>query len=244
MPPISSFNRVEINLGAIKPNCQAVKRLISDKMMAVIKGDAYGHGLVECGWALASIKVGRIGVLDLDEALALQKAGVPGRFYVLAGLQGTAQSAKAVEAGVTVLAYRWEQLADLDKAAKKADRPVRVMLKMDTGMGRLGFSWREGPEVIAKAAKLEGAVVEGLATHLATSGDQEARTQLKRFNELKAVADKIFTEQVTHSALASGGVLAHPDYRDDMSRVGLMLYGYSPLPESHRALFDLSTSRA
>jgi alanine racemase len=142
-----------------------------------------------------------------------------------------------------VFGYRLEQLQDLAKAARQIGRAAKVVIKVDTGMGRLGFSWREVSDLLPKVAKMEGLAVEGLATQLATNGDRESLIQLARFNDLKEAADKILPGRLTHSALTSAGILAHPDYQDDMSRVGLMLYGYSPMKESHPSLFDLPTSK-
>ena len=229
---------------ALKSNYQIVKKHCNGRLMAVIKGDAYGHGLLECAKALTSIQAVRLGVLDLEEALAIRAAGITSRIYVLAGLQGPHQYAKAIEAGVVVFAYRWEQIQDLSRAGLKKGKPALVMVKFDTGMGRLGFSWRDAETVIPRIAKLQGVHVEGVATHLATTGDREAHFQLRRFNDLKDLADKILPGQMVHSALASGGILAHPDYQDGMSRVGLMLYGYSPMRLDDPYLFDMPGAKA
>jgi alanine racemase len=239
----SSFNTAEINLAALKSNFLAVKRLVSGQLMAVVKGDAYGHGLVECAKALSSVQASRLGVLDLEEATALKKAGVPAEIHILAGLHGTEQIDQAVQSGFVVTAYRVEQIAELSKAAQRTGRTALLMIKIDTGMGRLGIPWKEAAEAIPKLSRLDGLDVRGLATHLATSGDYEAQWQLKRFADLKDLANRSFTGRLLHSALASGGVLAHPDYPDDLSRVGIMLYGSSPLSEKDPAIFDLPASK-
>jgi alanine racemase len=243
MSSVSSFNRAEINLAALKSNFHTVKKQVNGRIMGVVKGDAYGHGLAECARALSSARCSRLGAGDLDEALAVQAAGVSARVYILSGVQGPTQCLRAVEAGLTTFAYRLEQLQDLSKAAKQLDKKALVMLKMDTGMGRLGFPFREAETIFPKVAKLENLIVDGLATQLATNGDRDSLIQLKRFGDLKNLAAGIFRGPLTHSALTSGGILAHPDYQDDMSRIGLMLYGYSPLKEDHPGLFDLPASK-
>ncbi|MDR2456697.1 MAG: alanine racemase, partial [Deltaproteobacteria bacterium] len=152
MSSVSSFNRAEINLAALKSNFHTVKKQVNGRIMGVVKGDAYGHGLAECARALSSVRCSRLGAGDLDEALAVQAAGVSARVYILSGIQGSAQCLRAVEAGLTTFAYRLEQLHDLSKAAKQLDKKALVMLKMDTGMGRLGFPFREAETIFPKVA--------------------------------------------------------------------------------------------
>jgi alanine racemase len=234
--PLSAFNTCLVDLGALTRNYKRIASYSKSQVMGVIKGDAYGHGLIPCGQALVEAGCGNLGVLDLEEALALKRHGLPADIHVLAGLNGPSQSLRAVEAGLIVMAYDLGQLKTLDKAAEYLDTKARVRIKIDTGMGRLGFPWEKASYTISGLTALKNLQIEGLATHLATNGDQGALEQLERLADLAQKTNKHLKLPLKLSTLASGGLLAHSDFPDDLSRVGLLLYGYTPISPSEEAL--------
>ncbi|MDR3203280.1 MAG: alanine racemase [Deltaproteobacteria bacterium] len=224
----SSFNLAEIDLKAFSHNYQTMASLAPEALMAVIKGDAYGHGLVEC--AKAAIKAGAndLGVLDLEEALTIRKELNEANIHVLAGLHGPDQAARAISAGLTIFGYSLGQMTQLSHTALKLGSQAKIMVKIDTGMGRLGLPWDQSHVLLSEVAVLEGLKIQGLATHLATLGDQGALEQLERFRQIVRIADKSFKGPLRHSALSGGALLCHSVYPDNVVRAGLTLYGYGP----------------
>jgi alanine racemase len=235
----SSFNSCHVDLGALVRNYQKIADYSKNTVMAVIKGDAYGHGLIPCGQALTAAGCDQLGVLDLEEALSLKTYGLTADITVLAGLYGPIQSLKAVEAGLVVMAYDLEQINTLTKAAGKLNTKARIRLKIDTGMGRLGLPWEKAADIISNLATAKDLELVGLATHLATNGDQGAKKQLDCFYDLGEKTKKYFSSPLFYSVLASGGILAHQDFPDNLSRAGLLLYGYSPLDPADLSLAGL-----
>jgi alanine racemase len=240
----SGFNECRVDLGALARNYKRVSEFSKCRVMAVVKGDAYGHGLVEAGLALVEAGCQDLGVLDLEEALALKRHPIEADITVLAGLHGQIQSIKAVEAGVVVFAYDLGQVMALSKIAERLDKTARILLKVDTGMGRLGIPWEKAPYTFSSLSSLKNLKIEGLCTHLATCGDDGAREQLERFAEVGFKAKKTAKGPLKLSALASGGILAHPGFPDDLSRTGIMLYGNTPLEPASPALSDLKKSKS
>ncbi|MDR2367370.1 MAG: alanine racemase [Deltaproteobacteria bacterium] len=240
---LSAFNECEVDLGALARNYERIAGFSKAPVMAVIKADAYGHGLVPAGLALSGAGCREIGVLDVEEALELKKHPVDADVTVLAGLHGPVQALRAVEAGLMVFAYDLAQIKALSKAAEYVGSIARVTIKIDTGMGRLGFPWEKAGYVISSIAKGKNVAILGLATHLATSGDAGAAGQLERFYEVGEKAKKRSGLDLRYSVLASGGILAHPGFPDGLSRAGLMLYGYAPLGPADPALARLPKSR-
>jgi alanine racemase len=244
----SAFNRAEVNLAALARNYARLRDFCRRPFMAVIKGDAYGHGLIPCAGALRRAGAEDFGVLDIEEALLVKKAHPAANVHVLAGLCGVEQSDKAVREGIVVLVYDLEQIKMLDDRARLSglkDVKARIRPKIDAGMGRLGFPYEEAESVLKRLSQGRTHLqIEGLATHLPACGDDEAAAQLARFQKLTRLADELFPGPMRHSALASGGVLAHPDHQDGASRLGLMLYGYAPFTENDPALRGLPESRA
>ncbi|MDR2302046.1 MAG: alanine racemase, partial [Deltaproteobacteria bacterium] len=239
----SAFNVCEIDLGALARNYKKIAEFSRAPVMGVVKGDAYGHGLVPASLALAEAGCRELGVLDVGEALELKKHPIEAEVTVLAGLFGPEQSYQAVSAGVRVFAYDLAQIKTLAKAAERLNAQARITLKIDTGMGRLGFGWEKATYIVSSLAGLKNLSIEGLGTHLATNGDDGAKTQLERFYDLGEKIRKRTKSNISYSVLASGGILAHPDFPDDLSRAGLLLYGYSPLEPTDPALSGLKKSK-
>ncbi|MDR1546028.1 MAG: alanine racemase [Deltaproteobacteria bacterium] len=240
----SSFNSVEIDLGALADNYRLLARHVAGRLMPVVKGDAYGHGLTACARTLVEAGAADLGVLDVAEAERLRADGVQAELHILAGLHGPEQMDAALKIRARTLIYSRGQLEALGARARALGLKAAGRLKVDTGMGRLGVPWPEAPAVIESLAEQSDVVVEGLATHLATSGDVWADRQLERFAALAALADRRLGRPLRHSALASGGLLTSDDGPGDLSRPGLLIYGVSPLAADDPALAARPAARA
>ncbi|MDR1872762.1 MAG: alanine racemase [Deltaproteobacteria bacterium] len=242
------FNQVDINLGALKANYRTLKSLINQRpLMAVVKGDGYGHGLVESAKAFVEAGAQDLGVLDVLEGLTLRGVLPPEvNIHILAGLQTPGQIQAALDHNLTLVIYSLPQLKLIQEAMPIGSK-ARAYLKVDTGMGRLGLPYWAAESILTSLKDASGLVFLGLMTHLATAGDSESVRQLERFNRLKEVDQKLGVTLGQHSALAGPGVLAFPDYPDQLSRAGLPLYGANPLVgqkapiplKSQKAISDL-----
>lgn len=218
-----SFARVD--LGALRHNYLAARRLHGGRTLAVLKANAYGHGAVRCAQALDGLADG-LAVAFLEEALPLRAAGIRAPILVLEGLFDADELQAASAHGLWFAVHQDSQLRMLEQAG--APRGLHAWLKIDSGMGRAGFA----PDHAASAhARLQAcAAVEQttLMTHFARAdepGQDMTAAQIRRFDAATAglAGDR--------SLCNSAGLLAWPQARRDWGRVGIALYGANPLPE-------------
>jgi alanine racemase len=223
-----------IDTTALRHNLARVRELAPGaRVMAVVKANAYGHGLEAAGRALADAD--GLAVARLDEALALRAAGCAGRILLLEGAFDAEQLAAATVANLDLMVNGPEQLRMLEQ--RSGTDPVRAWLKIDTGMNRLGFRPEEFNDAYARFERI-AAMDPGLvlATHLASAedtGDPKTTAQLTAFEA--ATAGVAAPRSIANSA----AVLAWPAARGDWVRPGLMLYGLSPFAEGSGRDFGL-----
>jgi alanine racemase len=226
--------RAVIDTAALRHNLGQVRRAApASRVMAVIKANAYGHGLVPAARALA--EADGFAVARLGEGLALRAAGLRNRILLLEGVFSAEQLAAAAQAQFELMVHSFEQLALLEALAGAA--PVTVWLKIDSGMNRLGFRLEE---FAAAYARLRGnphvQAEPTLVTHLASADDRrDPRTR----QQLEAFATATASLNGARSIANSAGVLAWPAARTDWVRPGLMLYGVSPFASGTGAALGL-----
>ncbi len=191
------------------------------RVMAVVKADAYGHGLAEAAQALAEADA--LAVACIGEAACLRELGWRGRVVVLEGVGDAAGLREAAALGVDLVVHAPEQLALLEASPPR--RPLDLWLKLDTGMHRLGFDPDEAAALQARVAALPGAGTVRWMTHLACA-DERASPATAR--QLERFARALAGLPGERSAANSGGLLAWPQARLDWVRPGIMLYGVSP----------------
>jgi alanine racemase len=222
------LREARIDLGAIEDNIAALRRIVAPaQTMVVVKANAYGHGALEA--ALGAVDAGTewLGVVDIPEALALRDAGIT--TPVLAWLHGDdAGFQAAVDANVDL---GISTPSGLERAAETTGRAA-IQIKVDTGLSRNGIEEREMVSLFQRAAQLEraGAVrVRGVWSHLANAGETEDREQLRRFESAIAAAqDAGLRPDLLHLA-ATAGALTLPESRFTLVRLGIGVYGLSPL---------------
>lgn len=230
--------RAVVDLGAIRGNVRALaEHAPTAQVMAVVKADAYGHGLVPS--ALAALEGGAtwLGTAQLTEALHLRRAGVTGA-RVLAWLYAPgAPLREAVEADVDLsVASPWA-LQEVVAAAREAGRTARVHLKVDTGLGRNGLVGPQLAEVLAAAlaAEAEGAVrLVGVWSHLAFADDPGHPTvavQARVFAEAVALVEAAGARLEVRHLANSAATLTAPALHWDLVRPGIAVYGLSPVPQ-------------
>lgn len=229
-----------IDLAAIHDNVATLKSIAgAAKLMAVLKADAYGHGLLPVARAALGAGADYLGVAVLEEAFELRRAGIQGPVFAWLCSPG-APYARAVAEEIELAAYGVDQLVEIVQAARQAGGAARIHLKIDTGMWRGGASEHQWPAlcIAAREAETAGFIrVVGIFSHLACAdepGHASIDMQLMAFRRAVAVArDHGVVPELCHIA-NSAATLSRPDSHFDMVRPGLAVYGVNPLPASAR----------
>lgn len=241
---------VRVDLDAIRHNVARLRAAApATDLMAVVKADGYGHGMVPVARAALQAGASALGVCTLDEALTLRRAGITAP--VLAWLLAPGLPLhEGVAADIDLSAASVPQLQELVAAGRRAGRPARVHLKLDTGLGRGGAAAADWPALAEAAGKAQadGEVeVVGVWSHLAYAdapGHPTIDRQLEAFHAGLAVAEGFgITPRYRHLA-NSAATLTRPDTHFDLVRPGIALYGLSPVPGETFGLRAAMTARA
>lgn len=219
-----------IDLDALDSNLALLRRRTSPAaLLAVIKADAYGHGAIEIARRLEDRKVDWLGVALVEEGAELRRSGISLPILVL----GTAQAEQLPlyqHYGLTATISSPAQLRLWLDYGRRLDSPQRIHVKVDTGMGRLGFSPQEAGEALREVGAAPGLFLGGLLSHLASADELESddnREQEGIFNELLAELPDGRRGLLIHLA-NSAAALHHPWSRHSLVRVGLALLGLDP----------------
>lgn len=214
---------VLIDRGALRHNLAQVSRHApKSRVWAVVKADAYGHGMESVATALSGVD--GLAVARVEEALRLREAGLTKPILVLAGAMLADEVDVAERHHLELALHQDEQIALLER--KRSTRPIRVWVKVDTGMHRLGFHPRSVPAVLERLRNRAGVTpLAGLMTHLANADDPDDALSDLQCERLRALACAGEVLNIGNS----GGILAFPASRVAWVRPGIMLYGSSPL---------------
>ncbi|MBX7445234.1 MULTISPECIES: alanine racemase [unclassified Arthrobacter] len=222
-----------IDLDAIRHNVRRLAAAASPaKVMAVVKADAYGHGAVPVARAALQAGASWLGVAHISEALALRAAGIDAP--LLAWLHTTDSNfGAAVAAGVDIGCSGWE-LERIVAAAREQERPARVHLKVDTGLGRNGCTPEDWDRLVGEAVEYQdqGLLrVVGIFSHLAVADEPErpeTDQQVAAFREAVAIAEDAGVDPEVRHLANTPATLSRPDTHFDLVRAGLGIYGLSP----------------
>ncbi len=227
---------VEVDLEAIRHNLRHLIEVASPaRVMAVVKADGYGHGAVAVAKAALEAGASWLGTAHISEALDLRRADLDAP--VLAWLH-TPESdfAGGIEQGIDIGVSGWE-LDHVVAAARRLERPARVHLKIDTGLGRNGCSPELWEALLDRTLEHqeEGLLrLVGVFSHLAVADEPhrpETDEQLRRFRDAVAVAEDAGADLEVRHLANTPGTLSRPDCHFDMVRVGLGMYGLSPFSD-------------
>ena len=235
--PVLRRTWAEIDLDALAHNYQQARRRIGPhvKYLGVVKADAYGHGAIQIARKLEQLGADYLAVSSLDEAKELRHGGIQAPILIL-GHTPPAMVPQLIEYRITQAVSALAKAREYSAAAAACGGTLKVHIKVDTGMSRLGFLVRgghfdTGVESIAAACALPGLEAEGIFTHFAVSdeddGDSEAytRAQFDVFTRvLDALAARGRTFAIRHCA-NSGALARYPEMYLDMVRPGIALYG-------------------
>ncbi|HEY3248716.1 MAG TPA: alanine racemase [bacterium] len=229
----------EVDLDAIAANVRAIRALLPEscRFMAVVKADGYGHGMTQAAKAAVEAGATWLGVATLDEGLVLRVAGFREPVLVLGALGSedlVAASVPRPPLSVTIASPEM-----MEALLQTPVSGVRVHLKVDTGMTRLGVLPEDVPTMLDVLERIRPRVeLEGCCTHLAAADDVDpsfTRRQLETFAPVAAAVRKRFPAAVIHTA-SSAGAIAFPESRYDMVRIGLSMYGIYPAPHLQPAV--------
>ncbi|WP_258358647.1 alanine racemase [Moorella sulfitireducens (nom. illeg.)] len=233
----------EIDLAAIAHNVRAIKKILppQTEVMAVVKANAYGHGAVPVARTALANGVTWLGVATLDEAMVLREEGITAPVLIL-GYTPPEDAGRVVAADLSQTVFSLEQARVLDAAAAAAGTRARLHLKIDTGMGRLGFLPDRAVAEVLAMARLPHVRLEGIFTHFAASDAADktyTRRQLDLFQKVIADLEQQGLTFPWRHAANSGAIIDLPETHFNLVRAGIILYGHYPSPEVRKERLDL-----
>ena len=218
--------RAEVLLDAIGHNLQVVRSAAKGrKVLAVVKADAYGHGVVPVAKRLQADGVDGFGVALAEEGIELREAGIDRAILVLNGISGGAHR-DIIASGLTPVLYELAEASAFE--AVSGDRPIDVHLKVYTGMGRLGVPLGELTEFLRELRRFPSIRIAGLMTHLSTADTDPdyVAEQIAGFAHAQGLVRRFGHEPAVLHAANSAACFRHPETHFDWVRPGLALYGY------------------
>lgn len=218
---------VEVDLEAIRNNVRRMKALTNTRVMAVVKANAYGHGLEAVARAAQEAGADWLGVARASEGVILRSTGISLPILVLGYTPPEAGEA-AIGRDLSLTVFDSDTAQAYADTARKLNRRARLHIKIDSGMGRLGVPPSEAPQFVRAVQALDGVEVEGVFTHFAGSDLADlsgANKQLESFNSVLAALDR--RPAFVHAA-NSAAAFAMPGARFDLVRTGIALYGLNP----------------
>lgn len=231
---------VEVDVGALKHNLSQIRTVVSSntRIMAVVKGYGYGHGLAEPSRAFAEAGADAVAVTHLSEALTIRQAGVAVPILLFAPIQPENAEA-AIEADLSMTVCDIGLAKVISSASQRLGKTASLWVKVDTGMSRLGVTPDDVRDLLAAVSTLPDIRIEGLYTHFAQSSDpdtQPTQSQLRAFTSLLASLREANIDYGLASAANSAAVLRLPNSHLDIIRPGTLLYGQYPSPATPHSL--------
>lgn len=220
----------EVSLENLRQNFATVQSHVGAKntICAVVKADAYGHGATECARALEEQGARWLGVTSLDEAIPLREAEIQARILLMTGFW-RGEEDEIVRLGLTPTIWERNQIELLERAAARLGAKQAIHLKVDTGMGRLGFDPEDLPQLCSALKASPHLTVEGVSTHLASSEVLDAPSaaeQLKRFEEVRAQLRQQGVDPGLVHVANTSAIISRAEAQYSMVRPGIALYGY------------------
>lgn len=224
---MSRPTKAKVNLEALRHNYLIAKELSGGKVAAVVKANAYSHGAIDCAQALADI-TDSFAVACIEEALELRCAGIKNTIILLEGFFDPSEIDLIQQHQLDTVVHCEEQLAILE--SKKINKNIRVWLKMDSGMGRVGFLpsfYHDAWQRLHGMPFIKDIV---LMSHLSCADELNSNKTAQQLKVFEKYTHNLPGEK---SMANSAGIIAFPTARFQWSRPGLMLYGVSPFPNNH-----------
>jgi len=227
--------KITVDLNALQHNLLEIKKLApTSKILAMVKSNAYGHGLERIGLALKDADA--LGVASIEEGTALREAGVKNPIVLMEGLFSSDELGQALELDFTLVLHHEAQVSMLE-SLKTYERPIDCWLKLDSGMHRLGFNINDFEKVYARLQNLDFINKPiGIMTHFAKADEVHSGYTEKQMNDFYGLADKY---NVPLTLCNSAGILSWPKAHASWVRPGLMLYGACPIKSESASSHNL-----
>lgn len=231
----------EINLDNIAYNIRQIKSIINKntKLLAIVKADGYGHGAVEVAKTCLYNGAEYLATAMSAEGVDLRKNNIFVPILIL-GYTIDSKLEEVVQNELTQTVFSFETAKKLSLIAKKLNKTALVHIKIDTGMGRIGFEPNDASiKEIIEISKLENLKITGLFTHFATSDEKDKTFTTEQYKRFKYVSDKLndvgLTDIIRHVS-NSGAILDMPELNLDMVRAGIIIYGLYPSDEVKKTI--------
>lgn len=235
---------MEVNLDNLAYNIRQIKNNIKApaSIMGIVKADGYGHGAVEISRVLLEEGVQRLGVAVLDEGIALRQEGIDVPILVL-GYTPPQLFDKVLEHRITPTLYNYQDALRLSELASKNGSSVKVHLKLDTGMGRIGMiPGQDSLDMVSNIYALPGIKIEGIFTHFSVADEKDktyTREQFKKFTGfVNALKERGIDIPLRHAGNSAASIDL-PETHLDMVRPGVILYGLYPSDEVEKGKLSL-----
>ncbi|MBE3593148.1 MAG: alanine racemase [Thermoanaerobacter sp.] len=233
--------RAEIYLDNIVHNLSEIKRWVGKnvKIMGVVKANAYGHGACQVAKVLIENGVSYLAVATIEEALELRECGINIPILIF-GYTPLTQAKELIVNNITQTVFDINYVKDLERIALNAGKKAKVHVKIDTGMGRIGYTdLKVAEKEIEKMMEMEGVEVQGIFSHFATSDEKNKTYAEKQFDMFKKLLERLKEKgiNIPLKHIANSGAIIDLKYTYlDMVRPGIVLYGSYPSEEVERPL--------
>ena len=237
----------QISVDALNYNFKQIRKITNpdSKIMAIVKADAYGHGAVECARIFLQNGADMLGVACCEEAMQLRRNGIAAPILIL-GTSYDEELLEIVQNDITPTVFSYDFANKLSATSKSVSKTVKVHIKIDTGMSRLGYvagvSDNKIVDEIIKISALPNIEIEGIFSHLSTADEKDSsytELQFGRFtNVCKMLEDCGLIIPIKHIA-NSAAIIMYPNMHLDMVRAGIILYGLYPSEEVDKTRIEL-----
>ncbi|MGQ9706133.1 MAG: alanine racemase [bacterium] len=228
----NSFLLMTIDLDAIEENTRNIKASLGDdvKLLAVVKSDAYGHGLIEASRACLSGGADWLGIVNVREGVMLREGGISAPTIVLGSVLPTEVN-DIFSYNLDTVVFTKGTVEALASVCKEPDKQVGVFVKIDTGMGRLGIYPEEVCDFVRFISTIPSLYIKGLMTHFPTAYFEDKTFTLKQIEIFKSLINKLRDngfDLPLNNCANSAAIMSLPSARFEMVRAGIALYGYYP----------------
>jgi len=230
----------EIDLGAFRHNFREIKRKLrkSVSLLPVVKADGYGHGMEEIARASLSCGAKLLGVANIEEGIFLRKRRITTPILILGSVYPLSNFTYILRYNLSPIICSLQASQELSKIARRRKKKVKVHIKVDTGMGRIGISAENAASLVKKVIQLPGIIVEGIFTHLAAA-DSDYQFTMEQIGKFQSVINELKQDNINikyRHAANSTAILRYSDAHFNLARPGISLYGLVPFEGAEREI--------
>jgi alanine racemase len=230
----------EIDLNAFRHNFTEIKKKLSRgvSILSVVKADGYGHGMEQIARTSLSCGAKLLGVANIEEGIFLRKRGITAPILILGSVYPLSSFSYILRYDLSPAICSLQASEELSKIAMRRRKKVRVHIKVDTGMGRIGISAENAANLVKRVIQLPGIIIEGIFTHLAAA-DSDFEFTMEQIRKFQSVIDELRGDSINikyrHMA-NSTAILRYPDAHFNLVRPGISLYGLLPFDGAEKEI--------